>query len=354
MQERTKVQSVVSLPSLAPFFLVLLTAWFVGGGLASPVQDPELPTCDAGPSQTVECSGPKTRVRLDGGGSTNPIPGALSYSWTCDNPLVVIRKPNSISPTAIVTMRSCVVVCTVQLTVTNQIGSSTCTTTIRVEDTTPPVIECPPDITLPLGESTAPDATGRAVAADVCDRHPRIGFFDDTSITNTILRTWAASDGCNTSTCVQVITIIGPVTPHFDVKPGACPNFVDVQGSNSPQSEGSVKTSLLGNGLNVGQVDLTTLRMGRQSSTDTSEFVEPVFTALADSGTPFMGEDCECHELTDDGTLDVDVVFDLDQMVEALRLADEPDGTEVIVEIRGKLLTGQSFSATDCITVVNP
>ena len=87
----------------------------------------------------------------------------------------------------------------------------TCTQIITVHDTTPPVITCPPDFTLPCGTSTAPTVTGFATATDNCVAFPPVTFTDlptgQCPDASTIVRTWSTTDGCNTVTCQQTITL---------------------------------------------------------------------------------------------------------------------------------------------------
>ena len=89
-----------------------------------------------------------------------------------------------------------------------------CTRLITVVDTTPPVITCPPNVTLPCGSNTTPynPAVGFAIAVDGCDGP--IDAHSTNVVTGScpggqvITRTWHATDSHNnTGTCVQVITL---------------------------------------------------------------------------------------------------------------------------------------------------
>jgi hypothetical protein len=100
--------------------------------------------------------------------------------------------------------------------------SSTCVQTITVDDTTPPELECPPDLTIGCSESTGTPRTGQATATDNCDNTVTITFTDTRSGTcpATITRTWSAADDCqNSITCNQTITIrddgLCPATPGY-------------------------------------------------------------------------------------------------------------------------------------------
>ncbi len=97
--------------------------------------------------------------------------------------------------------------------------TTTCSFTVTVKDNTPPVIICPPDVTVPWSTSYEPGKTigtktiGNATAIDNCDPNPIVNYTD--VITNAICpliiqRTFTASDHvvpANTSTCVQIITV---------------------------------------------------------------------------------------------------------------------------------------------------
>jgi hypothetical protein len=104
---------------------------------------------------------------------------------------------------------------------TNGCGSDT-SNHIIVEvgvDNFPPVITCPPSITLNCDDSTDPANTGDATASDDCDPDPTIAYTDDFSDgtcaqSYTIARTWTSTDsGGNTSTCIQNITVTDTNAP---------------------------------------------------------------------------------------------------------------------------------------------
>lgn len=98
-------------------------------------------------------------------------------------------------------------------------NSSTCLQTIFVDDSVPPVITCPANITIDCTEGTLPPNTGSATATDNCTGTPTIEFSDDIvlgvcPLLETITRTWVASDGCgNSSTCIQIIVVTDDTAP---------------------------------------------------------------------------------------------------------------------------------------------
>ncbi|MFN0214144.1 MAG: T9SS type A sorting domain-containing protein [Saprospiraceae bacterium] len=96
-------------------------------------------------------------------------------------------------------------------TATDDCGNtSTCSSTITVEDNTPPVIICP-TVTSPV-ECSGNPGFGDATATDDCDAFPTITFTNDTfpeacPQVYTVLRIWKATDDCgNASNCSQTIT----------------------------------------------------------------------------------------------------------------------------------------------------
>jgi hypothetical protein len=76
-------------------------------------------------------------------------------------------------------------------------NADTCSQTITVEDTTPPVVVCPADIDANCDD--IPDF-GMATATDNCDSDPQVDYTDDTLTTTCpleIARTWIAVDECD-------------------------------------------------------------------------------------------------------------------------------------------------------------
>jgi predicted outer membrane repeat protein len=75
-------------------------------------------------------------------------------------------------------------------------------------DSTPPELAPPADVTVRWHESTAPAATGVALATDLCDPAPEITYLDEV-VGDEIWREWTATDACgNAVSAVQVITIL--------------------------------------------------------------------------------------------------------------------------------------------------
>ena len=93
------------------------------------------------------------------------------------------------------------------------------TQTITVEDNEPPVMICPPDVTvLCNGIPTIQEDGYFATATDNCDDNITVNYIGEVRADfcedgyYTLTRSWTASDICgNTSTCDQVITVITDV-----------------------------------------------------------------------------------------------------------------------------------------------
>lgn len=94
--------------------------------------DDQVPIVNAGPKQTIECTGPLgASVILDGSGSSDPDGDALTYTWTWNsgsatgvNPIVTLPFGTTI----------------VTLTVNDGEKSAANTVSITVQDTTPPEV----------------------------------------------------------------------------------------------------------------------------------------------------------------------------------------------------------------------
>jgi len=191
------------------------------------------PIADAGGPYVTECSGVNTSVLLDGTGSTDPDspPVPLAYSWSTDCPGGSFSDSTAAQPTLTVATSPGCLTCNVSLIVTDDLFSSVSdSTTITIQDTTPPVFTCPADITIECDQSTDPSNTGYATATDTCDATLSITYADsetpgDCPAEKTITRTWTATDDCgNSSPCVQTINVVDTTPPVI-----TCPSDITIE-----------------------------------------------------------------------------------------------------------------------------
>ena len=110
-------------------------------------------------------------------------------------------------------------------------NSSMCTQTITVQDTTAPVIlSCPQDTVIPCESSTDTMTLGRPVVSDNCSGTVTITFADmmtpgGCANEGGITRVFTATDECgNSSTCMQIISILDTVAPTI-----ICPPDITVE-----------------------------------------------------------------------------------------------------------------------------
>ncbi len=152
-------------------------------------------------------------------------------------------------------------------------------------------------------------------------------------------------DGKLETQCRITIEVgLAPEGPDLDVKAGSCPNPVNVN-ANGVLPVALVSTPT----FDVLDVDLSTLELVRTDGVGGS--VSPDSHAFEDAATPFLGELCECHTLTSDGTLDLSLKFDKQAVVAALQLDGEQDMSFLEVTLKGELFDGTEFEASDCIRV---
>jgi hypothetical protein len=120
----------------------------------------------------------------------------------------------------------------------------------------------------------------------------------------------------------------------LDVRPDECANSLNVR------SRGVVPVALLGgDGFDVGQIDLGTLRL---------EGVAPLRTDYRDWTRPGP-----CMGATPDGELDLAMHFDVEQLVAALEARHAPldRGSSVTVQVEGRLLDGRLFTGEDTVSI---
>ena len=228
---------------LTPLFMaVMIAASMVpqGGGQAEPAPGTpcpccdclcncgdQPPQCDANGPYIEECQGEVTAVQLDGTLSSDPNGGILTFEWTVDSPDGVFDDPSSEMPTLFIESADpCFREYNVQLTVTNPAFlADSCSTTVTVQDTTPPMINCPADLDFECIEDVPVCDPNVAPAQDICDELPEVECLPDTDNGGSgsrgspliITRTYQATDSCgNSSPCTQTITVLDDVPPMIE------------------------------------------------------------------------------------------------------------------------------------------
>lgn len=307
--------------------------------------------CDAGGPYVVGAQGPFVAVQLDGRDSRNET----SYEWSTTFPGAIFDNATSATPLLTFPANAnSQFEFQVRLTVRNKKDQSTCHTTVRVRDNTPPVIECPPDGKIFCGGDESPNAHGRATATDNKDKNVSITYCDTIQYTDCaadrfdhiVRRRWKArDDSCNTSTCTQLIDVVKEVT-FLDVLPGVCPNGYD------PDACDLLPVAILGlDGFAVGNIQWNTVKLyGRGCDGGP---VSPQCFQFADVAGPIAGgPECACDEVPPDGKTDLVAYFKRSKLNQRLNLDCQPAGTAVSVVVTGRLANGCKFVAEDCLVIL--
>ena len=165
------------------------------------------PVADAGLDQSKEqTSYVGAEFTLDGSGSTDDGQiQPLTYTWTWTG-----GSATGVNPTVTFPLGTT----TVTLTVYDGRYSDTDTVDITVQDTTPPVITCPADVTVEQETRNGTVVSLTATATDICDASPTITS-DELAIypLGTTIVTFTATDnsGNNASCSMNVTVVLWPV-----------------------------------------------------------------------------------------------------------------------------------------------
>jgi hypothetical protein len=135
----------------------------------------------------------------------------------------------------------------------------------------------------------------------------------------------------------------GPVGVALDIKPGSCPNPVNVK------SKGVLPVALLGTSdFDVSQIDIATVKL---------EGIDPIRSSYEDVATPvepFSGkEDCyeDCEEVYPDGYTDLTLKFDTQEVVDAL--GDVYDGDCLVLKLTADLMDGTPIEGEDVVLILD-
>ena len=125
-----------------------------------------------------------------------------------------------------------------------------------------------------------------------------------------------------------------------DIKPGSCPNPVNVK------SSGVLPVAILGtDDYDITTIDPTSIRLTG---------IEPLRSSFEDVATPVSdANDCNCTEEGPDGFLDLTLKFKTQRIVEAI--GDVNDGDILVLELTGVLIDPipfeKSIEGADCVLI---
>lgn len=155
-----------------------------------------------------------------------------------------------------------------------------------------------------------------------------------------------------------------PFNVAFDIKPGSCPNPLNVKSyrntgidsdwdaagdilakvsPSQPDRRAVFPVAILGTaGFDVTEIDITTVLL---------EGVSPLRHSLEDVATPVGpdAEECECRDDGPDGFDDLTLKFDKYEIVQTL--GEVYDGAIIPLTMSGKLLDGTPFEGVDCVVI---
>ena len=159
---------------------------------------------------------------------------------------------------------------------------------------------------------------------------------------------------------MEIFLIDTPVLVNLDIKPGSCPNALNVKPYQTQalaadntfaklisdvdrRPKAVISVAILGTAdFDVSQIDPSTLLL---------EGVPILRWSLEDVGTPVGpdAEECECNDLDGDGYMDLTLKFDKEAIVNAL--GEVYDGDIIALTITGQLYDGTEIEGTDCVLI---
>jgi len=159
---------------------------------------------------------------------------------------------------------------------------------------------------------------------------------------------------------MEVFLIETPVLVNLDIKPGSCPNALNVKPYRTEEiavdntfaklvsdvdrkPKAVLPVAILGTAaFDVSQIDPSTIALVG---------IPALRWSMEDVGTPNAPDAtaCECNELGGDGYMDLTLKFDKGAIIDAL--GEVYDGDEIALTITGQLYDGTEFEGTDCVLI---
>ncbi|MBA2841016.1 hypothetical protein HNP87_001565 [Methanococcus maripaludis] len=148
---------------------------------------------------------------------------------------------------------------------------------------------------------------------------------------------------------LEKVTVIKEIPVGFDVKPGSCPNPINIK------SNGVQPMAIAGSEeFDVYDINVSTLKIGICVNGEFTEFegVAPlrwVYSDVTENYIPEEGEPC-CIRTHPDGITDLSMKYDTQELVEA-GLEDYGKNDELCLCIKGTTYDGEQFVGRDCIII---
>ena len=206
-----ELKNTISSVGPSGWYYDLSTATFTGRYPVPCLNQP--PVADAGRDRIVEQTYYQgALVPLDGSGSTDDgYLWPLTYTWTW-----LGGSATGMNPTVSLPLGTTTITLVVNDGIVNSVPD---TVVVTVQDTTPPVITCPTDVTVEQENAAGTVVPLTATATDICDANPTITS-DELAIyplgTTTVTFT-ATDDSGNSASCTTTVTVIDTTAPDISV-----------------------------------------------------------------------------------------------------------------------------------------
>ncbi|MFH1371799.1 MAG: PKD domain-containing protein [Planctomycetota bacterium] len=324
------------------------------------VPEPNPPVADAGSDQTVTDADDNgsEQVTLDGSGSSDSNGTIVSWVWTDD-------LGDTIPDGEITTAELSVGTHIITLTVTDDddlTDTDTVTVTVEAFPNQAPVANADGPYIIYVGDTLTLDASGSTdgnnnIVSYLWDLDDNNSFETDAGINpvfdvnfdylqsiglvvdNTYNIHLKVTDSVGQSDINDSTLTIIPqpaLQVLVDIKPGSCPNPVNVK------SSGVLPVAILGtNDYDVTTIDATFIRLAG---------VEPLRSSFEDVAGPAAdSNDCNCTSDGPDGFLDLTLKFKTERIVEAI--GDVNEGDVLTLELTGVLIGERPIEGADCILI---